>query len=404
MRYDTWEMPDLELPLLHDHHSHVSLYAALDGCPDISQLDKARAMLLLKSLPEDRLSTVLGWYSAHLSFTDDELAGLPPVLIVNYSLHGLLLSAGARELLKDSDPELVERHGDVEWCERNLAALLAVYVRSAGLTREKLGRFMKKLEGLGIGSTEDMVVTGEEPLKVIRSSPFSGRIRCWADPATYRFSPGVRKDVVGLKFFLDGALGLRTAAMKGPGTGGGGKGLLLNTEEELLDKLESVARLGLPTAIHALGGRAIEQVLTCLETLDREKAPSPRARLEHVQFIDEGQARRAKKLGLTLSMQPNFSADSRDYSDRLTPEARAANNPFRMLIDRAGFVPGADLVFGSDGMPHGVHVALRWGLFPDHEGQRLTVPELEAGFGPALGGGGACRFSVDEAQRRVELV
>ena len=38
-------------------------------------------------------------------------------------------------------------------------------------------------------------------------------------------------------------------------------------------------------------------------------------------------------------MQPNFSEDSRQYADRLPAGFPCLNNPFRMLIDEAGFVP-----------------------------------------------------------------
>ena len=110
---------------------------------------------------------------------------------------------------------------------------------------------------------------------------------------------------------------------------------------------------GKPVAIHAIGDRAIEQVLGVLERLDRDGLSFPLVRLEHVQFIDQAQARRAKDLGLVLSMQPNFNSDSQDYADRLAPRWLERNNPFRMLIDQAGFEPGQDLIFGSDGMPHG---------------------------------------------------
>ena len=75
-----------------------------------------------------------------------------------------------------------------------------------------------------------------------------------------------------------------------------------------------------------------------------------------------------------------------DYADRLDQDRLAANNPFRMLIDRAGFVPGKNLIFGSDGMPHGAACAFRWSISPPYPGQRLTVEELVAGYGEARGG------------------
>ena len=103
-------------------------------------------------------------------------------------------------------------------------------------------------------------------------------------------------------------------------------------------------------------------------------------RLEHAQMITLEQALLAKKLGIILSMQPNFSPDSAAYSDRLPPHYINANNPFRMLIDEAGFVPGKDLLFGSDGMPHGAAYAAECAEKPPVPGQRLTMQELIAGY------------------------
>ncbi len=79
-------------------------------------------------------------------------------------------------------------------------------------------------------------------------------------------------------------------------------------------------------------------------------------------------------------MQPNFSTDSVDYRDRLDDQYCRANNPFRMLIDEIGFEPGRDLIFGSDGMPHGIEFALQQSLFPALESQVLTVEEFRLGY------------------------
>jgi hypothetical protein len=103
-------------------------------------------------------------------------------------------------------------------------------------------------------------------------------------------------------------------------------------------------------------------------------------------------------------MQPNFNSDSRDYADRLDATWLAANNPFRMLIDQAGFSPGQDLVFGSDGMPHGVEYAWQWSLFPRYPSQRLTTDELVAGYGVHPDGSPGSLVEVDEDHRRVRML
>ncbi|MDD5629743.1 MAG: amidohydrolase family protein [Elusimicrobia bacterium] len=386
----------IEIPLLRDHHTHLSLYAALAGCPSILGLPKAEALRLLRGLPQDRLSIVLGWYSAGVSFAPEELASLPPAAILNNSLHGMLLSPPAQELLRPIDPELAERHAEVEWCERHLAAVLSLYSRLASPSTEKIAALLGRLEAAGVGAAEDMLILDERSLAAIRSSPGGQDTPCWADPGIWKgLSPHGRAEVFGFKLFLDGALAMRTAALSEPYLQGG-DGLLLYDDAALREKLKELSRLGKPIAIHAIGGRAVEQGLCALEELRLGAV-----RLEHVQFIDEDQAHRARELGLTLCMQPNFSVESRDYADRLSESHLRGLNPFRMLIDRMGFRPGRDLLFGSDGMPHGAQAAWQWGLFPRHEAQRLTCDELALGYGPPAPGGRTFRLLVDDERRLV---
>ena len=162
-------------------------------------------------------------------------------------------------------------------------------------------------------------------------------------------------------------------------------GSLLYSDDELSAMLAEIASYGERLAAHAIGHRAIEQALRCIKALSRNGTQLQSPRLEHAQFITLAQAKRCKELGIVLSMQPNFNSDSSDYADRLIPRHREENDPFRMLIDKAGFIPGEDLIFGSDGMPHGPGYAVERSLSPSYEGQRLSLGELEAGYGPAMG-------------------
>ena len=113
-------------------------------------------------------------------------------------------------------------------------------------------------------------------------------------------------------------------------------------------------------------------------------------------MISLEQARRAKELGVVLSMQPNFNSDSRDYSDRMDEGYCAMNNPFRMLIDEAGFRAGEDLILGSDGMPHGVNAAISQSFFPTMPSQRLTEDEFVAGYCLADESQGVIEIELDE--------
>jgi predicted amidohydrolase YtcJ len=385
----------------HDRHSHPSFYASLLDCPSLSGLDRDGALTLLRSLPGDRLHTVVGWHSGRLPFSEAELERLPPAILVNFSLHGLALTAPARTMLAERDPELVERHSDGSWCERNLPRLLATYAAAAGLSEGKLDTFMLDLKSKGIETVEDMMLSSGEAWRVMNASRWAGRLRFWATPEIYRdLPPDARSAAQGLKLFLDGALGFRSAALSGTYRGGT-RGVLLHGDAELRQRLAQLHPWGRPLAIHAIGDLAIEQGLGVLEELARAGLRFDSIRLEHVQFMTEDQGRRARELGIVLSMQPNFNSDSVDYADRLEPRWREVNNPFRLLIDRCGFRPGQDLIFGSDGMPHGAEYALQWSLFPTHPGQRLTLEELLAGYDTGVESDGPVRLSIDGARRSV---
>src|ERR1041385_8521256 len=198
--------------------------------------------------------------------------------------------------------------------------------------------------------------------------------------------------IQGIKLFTDGAIGVSTAALHEPYRTTHGTGLLLYADPELDAIIRRYAGTK-PFAIHAIGDRAIDQVVAVVERVGRDARVTPDVRIEHAQLISRATATRAKALGIHLSMQPNFSDDSIAYEDRLPLGYPERNNPLRMLIDDVGYVCGRDLHFGSDGMPHGVHEALRQSLFPRHDGQRLTMDEFVAGYClPDLGAG---RIDVD---------
>jgi hypothetical protein len=378
----------VEFPSIHDHHSHVSLYAAFMGLPELGTLGKEPALELLRGLPRDKLSLVKGWRNDRLRFGEDELAGMPPAILVNASLHGFKATPSALPYIDALWPDLAAHAGDADWGERNLPALFAFYGKVAGLDLWKLEAFMSEMEALGVGSLEDMTVSGEEALSLFASSRFARRIVPWASLDVYRgLSAESRGKCAGIKLFLDGSLGARSAALDAPFSDGS-EGRLLYSDDELRGLLSEIASYGARLSAHAIGHRAIAQALRCLEASDRKGKSPTGSRLEHAQFIDRDQARRCKDLGLVLSMQPNFNSDSTDYVDRLIPRHREENDPFRMLIDEALFVPGEDLVFGSDGMPHGPEYALAQCLFPVYKGQGLRADELLAGYGPARGDAG----------------
>ena len=205
--------------------------------------------------------------------------------------------------------------------------------------------------------------------------------------------------MAGIKIFSDGSLGSQSALCFNKYIGSKNNyGIETTTKKEISRLVKEAARIGMPCAVHAIGDKAIANVLDVYE-----KAPrldfGARHRIEHLQMIRRKDVARVKKLNVVASMQPSHCPSdiklARSYWGK-----RAANvYIFKTLIDRK-----IDVSFGSD-VPiepldpiAGIAAAVRRAgpksrdvFYPE---QRLTAAEVLYRFtvGPAIAAGQAhCR-------------
>jgi predicted amidohydrolase YtcJ len=112
---------------------------------------------------------------------------------------------------------------------------------------------------------------------------------------------GDRFWLAGGKLFADGALGSRGAALHGDYCDcKGERGLLLRSTSALAHAVHSVVARGLTPAVHAIGDRAVSQVLDAFSAC---RSPIP-PRLEHAQIVADGDVERMARLGVVASVQP----------------------------------------------------------------------------------------------------
>ncbi len=378
-------MTPAKLPLLHDHHTHPLLYAAFNSGVDLSDATsfEAAADLIVSASKRPQAPEIIvahHWKSNQFPIDQKQLEGLPPIAIFNLSLHGVLVNETARSSLIKRFGEAVSNLSDPDWFERNLRHVLNWFATLGG-SSDALAAFFEHLEQLGIGSAEEMLLVGEQEIEWFEEAGLSHRTKFWAAPETFNeLSPSAQRKVHGLKLFTDGAFGAWSAAISDCYLGQPeNRGMLIYEDKQLQQILIDGAKIQSAIAIHAIGDVAIEQTITAIEQTEAHNK-FDLVRIEHAQLISEAQAIRAKELGIVLSMQPNFNSDSKVYADRLPPALLDANNPFRMLIDKVGFQPGDDLIFGSDGMPHGVEHGLKEVTKPARKNQKLTVEEFRLGY------------------------
>jgi predicted amidohydrolase YtcJ len=156
---------------------------------------------------------------------------------------------------------------------------------------------------------------------------------------------GDRVKLCGIKFFADGALGSRTALMLEPYLGFSDSGVQVDSKETFLERGRLALELGFSPVVHAIGDRAIREMLDVLEELmplAREK--NVRLRLEHAQHLHPDDIARFGKLGIVASVQPIHAPGDVSNIQKLLGDSRGKTTyAFRSLLET-----GAVLALGSD--------------------------------------------------------
>jgi hypothetical protein len=223
------------------------------------------------------------------------------------------------------------------------------------------------------------------------------------------YSDFLRLDAV--KFFADGGLSGATAALSRPYQNAPGAGVLRFETDDLAALAEEAATAGFGIGTHAIGDRAIEQVLSVYERI-WSRHPNARLRIEHLGLPSAEHLVRLKRCGIIAVPQaifldelgPNFRRylDS-DFLDR--------SYPIRSMLD-AGLTVALSSdapVVRNDNPLSGIRAAV---TRRDREGELIAGQEsisvLEAFHAYTRGAAAACGDGADrgglEPGMRADLV
>lgn len=166
-----------------------------------------------------------------------------------------------------------------------------------------------------------------------------------------RSSPDGRIITRTLKYYMDGALGSRGAALFTPyDDEADSTGLIKMRREETLPTWEAALRAGIQVTTHAIGDRANHETLDWYEAAEKavpvanRKVAEPRWRIEHAQNLIDSDLPRFKALGVIPSMQPSHAIGDLYFAPKRLGEARL-KEAYRWadLIKAGAVIPG-----GSD--------------------------------------------------------
>ena len=194
----------------------------------------------------------------------------------------------------------------------------------------------------------------------------------------------------GIKIFSDGSLGSQTAWMLEPFEGQPANyGVATHSPEQIGKWARAAASAGMMVCTHAIGDRAIREVLNRYEELRREGFSVP-LRIEHAQHLHPADIPRFRALDVIASMQPIHATSDYKMTDQYLGARGRYTYAFKSLLDA-----GAAVVFGSDCPVEtldpwvGIHAAItrerangepRGGWYP---AERLSVEQAVRAYLPA---------------------
>ena len=152
--------------------------------------------------------------------------------------------------------------------------------------------------------------------------------------------------VAGVKGFVDGSLGSRTALFYEPYSDDPStSGLLVTPEDSLRSWIGGADSAGLQVVVHAIGEKANGLMLDIYDSVARAHgARDRRFRIEHAQHLRPADAPRLARIGVVASMQPYHAIDDGRWAEKRIGPARIRNMYiFRTLLDNH-----THLAFGSD--------------------------------------------------------
>jgi predicted amidohydrolase YtcJ len=186
---------------------------------------------------------------------------------------------------------------------------------------------------------------------------------------------------IGGCILIDGSIGSRTAAVTVPFQDDPldkhNCGMLFFKDDELYEFVEESHRNNLQVSMHAIGDRAIGQLLNTYEkVLKKYPKKDHRHRLEHFELCTMEQIKKTSELGVVLAMQPAFDylwgGANQLYHSRLGLERSLFSNPFRTILDHGCIVSGGS---DSDVTPLDPILGIHSAVNHFNPQQRITVDE-----------------------------
>lgn len=291
--------------------------------------------------------------------TLDKISASIPVIMRRVCGHFAVVNTPALKKIPPTWNIIDRRHGHVY--KSAALHLNDIFPPNRGELQRAINLGIREAHKNGITSVHE--ITNVERFGLLQRMHTEGRLRLrFSLYLTRRFLDRLRAAnlrsgfgddmlrLAGIKIFMDGSIGARTAALSRPYRGIRNRGILMVPASVLARTVQIAEQEGYQLMIHALGDRAVARAVQSLQAHIPDTNPL-RHRVEHVELIDEGSMRIMARKHICASMQPNFvrrwQIPNGLYEQHLGVRY-GQMNCFRKMLGA-----GIRIAFGSDCMPTG---------------------------------------------------
>jgi predicted amidohydrolase YtcJ len=310
----------------------------------------------------------------------DPVTGDHPTFISRYDGHAALANSLALKLAGVSketcdpdggvivrDPKTGEPTGVLKDAAEGLVTRVIPRPREAEM-QEALEAGLAEARRVGVTSVDNITVDAESwngsftgEIQLLRRAERAGQLTArfyevipiarWERLADAGVSRDMGSDFLKLgavKGFADGSLGSGTAWMFDPfDDEPGNRGLamaIMNPPTKMEALVRGADETHIQTCVHAIGDRAIAEMLDLYARVGGSNPAAHRFRIEHAQHVRRQDFARFGKLGVIASMQPYHAIDDGRWAERRLGHKRARTSyAWRSMLNA-----GAHLAFGSD--------------------------------------------------------
>ena len=378
----------LVIPGLTDAHMHLLSYARTKEWIDLKgakSIDEIKRLVKSKAADKRPGEWILGrgWDQDKLDekrmptrWDLDEVAPNNPVLLVRVCGHVAVVNSRALKVmgLTDESPDppdgVLGREGGRLNGRLYEGAVELAYSSIPGPSLEKaaslIREVLREVASYGLVELHSMSATNFEVEAYRKAySPELPRVYFYAE--SFDVKGG---EVIGLKTFMDGSFGARTARLREPYSDAPStRGLLLLSAEKLEALISKASERGWQVAVHAIGDEAVEKVL--------EVSNHRPLRVEHASLTPPDLVEKLAELDVPVSVQPHFIASDTWIVDRLGERARWVY-AYKTLLRRGVRIAGSsDAPVEPIDPWTGVYAAV-------DRGRSLSLPIWSASPGEAL--------------------